>query len=182
MGGTPLVWNTCMVFFQAMLLGGYLYSHATTTYLDARRQTLVHIGLMLVTLIAMWTVAAVAGRPINVSASLSPQGVAFPAPQMFLVLALAVGLPFFTVATSAPLLQKWFADTGHPAAKDPYFLYGASNLGSLLALVGYTIVIEPLMGLENQSWLWAVGYFVLIGTVLGCVGLVWGPSAAMDER
>src|SRR5713226_8243955 len=179
MGGTPLVWNTCMVFFQAMLLGGYLYSHATTTYLDTRRQTLVHGGLMLVTVLAMGTVALVAGKPISVSTSLSPQGSAFPAPGMLLVLFLAVGLPFFTVATSAPLLQKWFANTGHPAAKDPYFLYGASNLGSVLALIAYPVLLEPQMRVATQSWTWAIGFLALFALTAGCAMLVWRSAPAV---
>ena len=88
-----------------------------------------------------------------------------------------VGLPFFVVATSAPLLQKWFADTGHSAGKDPYFLYGASNLGSMLALVLYPLVVEPLFPIGErfgeQAWLWTVGYALLVLLIGGCVAFVW---------
>ena len=83
-----------------------------------------------------------------------------------------VGVPFFVVATSAPLLQKWFAGTGHQAAKDPYFLYGASNLGSMLALMLYPLAVEPLFGLEQQAWLWTIGYGLLTILMIGCMGLV----------
>src|SRR5436190_120863 len=82
--------------------------------------------------------------------------------------AAAVGLPFFVVSTSAPLLQRWFADTDHPAARDPYFLYAASNLGSLLALVAYPFVVEPRYPLAAQGWLWSAGYLLLVGLTAGC--------------
>src|SRR5262249_53707529 len=88
-----------------------------------------------------------------------------------------VGLPFFVVATSAPLLQRWFATTGHPAAKDPYFLYRASNLGSRLALVSYPILAEPYFTLQTQTILWAVGYGILAALVIGCGIIVWKHSA-----
>src|SRR5262249_13301014 len=89
------------------------------------------------------------------------------------ILALIVGVPFFVVSTSAPLLQKWFAHTGHPAAKDPYFLYGASNLGSMLALLAYPVLIEPFFALRTQAWIWTVGYVVLAALVALCAAVVW---------
>src|SRR6202011_1578378 len=84
-----------------------------------------------------------------------------------------VGIPFFVVSTRAPLLQKWFGSTGHPAAKDPYFLYGASNLGSMLALILYPVAIEPWLDLNPQKWLWTVSYVVLVILVLACAAMVW---------
>src|SRR5262249_47959079 len=89
-----------------------------------------------------------------------------------------VGLPFFVVATSAPLLQKWFAGTTHPAAGDPYFLYGASNLGSMLSLLAYPVMVEPLLGLEAQSWLWMIGYGTLVLLVLLCGVAIWNSPIA----
>jgi hypothetical protein len=173
MGGTPIVWNTCMVFFQAMLLGGYLYSHLTTKWLGVRKQAYVHLGLLLVTILALITVATVYSQPIAINKDLTPQGQEIPVFGMLFVLLLAVGLPFFTVATSAPLLQKWFANTGHPAAKDPYFLYGASNLGSVLALVAYPIALEPNFRLATQSWVWSAGFVMLAFLIAGCAWLLW---------
>ena len=87
-----------------------------------------------------------------------------PIPATLLLLALIVGLPFFVVATSAPLLQKWFAATGHPAAKDPYFLYGASNFGSMLSLLAYPFIVEPWLTLHTQAYVWTAGcvFFVLM--------------------
>ncbi len=96
-----------------------------------------------------------------------------PIPGLLLVLFLSVGLPFFVVSASAPLLQKWFAGTGHPAAEDPYFLYGASNLGSMLALFGYPTVVEPWLTLANQRLLWRVGYGVLVLLMALCAVGLW---------
>ena len=143
LGGSPSVWDTCMVFFQAALLAGYAYAHATTTWLGVRRQAMVHAGLSLVPLFML---------PFGISAE---QGAACLRGESNRLAARtfvgSVGLPFFIVSTSAPLLQRWFASTGHPAAPDPYFLYGASNLGSLLALLAYPLLIEPLVRLTRQK-------------------------------
>src|SRR5262249_10834201 len=79
-------------------------------------------------------------------------------------------------ATSGPLLQKWFAETGHPSARDPYFLYAASNLGSMLGLIGYPLVLEPLLTLTQQGWLWALGYGLLALLTLACALVLWRSS------
>ena len=164
LGGTPAVWNTCMVFFQAMLLLGYLYAHLTSTWLGVRKQALLHVALLFLPVLAL---------PIVVNASLAPQGEANPVFGVLLLLFVAAGLPFFVVAASAPLLQKWFASTGHPAAADPYFLYGASNLGSMLALIGYPLLLEPNQTLPQQSRLWMIGYFALAMLIVFCAVLLW---------
>src|SRR4051812_26941930 len=95
----------------------------------------------------------------------TPSATVHPTAWLLKLLLVSVGLPFFAVATTAPLLQKWFAGTRHPAAKDPYFLYGASNLGSMLALLSYPTVIEPHLRLTDQSRFWAVGYGVLAALI-----------------
>src|SRR5262249_21327260 len=164
LGGTPAVWNTCMVFFQALLLAGYTYAHAATSWFGVRRQTLLHLGVLLLPLLNLG---------LTLDRGLLDYGEGNPMPGLLLVLVLSVGLPFFVVSTSAPLLQKWFASTGHPAAKDPYFLYGASNLGSILALVGYPTVIEAQLTLANQRLLWQIGYGLLVGLTAICVASVW---------
>src|SRR5262245_46099855 len=128
LGGTPAVWNTCMVFFQALLLAGYAYAHAAPARLGTRRQAVLHVGLLLLPLLVL---------PVAVPAEWSPGDPASPVPALLALLVLTIGLPFFVVSTSGPLLQRWFAATGHPRAADPYFLYAASNLGSMLALLGY---------------------------------------------
>src|SRR5438093_3419461 len=152
LGGTPQVWNTCMVFFQLTLLAGYAYTHTVSTRLPLRRQLILHAILLLLPIIILIPPIG----PFNVEGFVPPPG-SNPIPATLGILALVVGLPFFVVATSAPLLQKWFAYTGDKAAKDPYFLYAASNLGSLLALVLYPIFLEWLLPLDGQKVTWVVG-------------------------
>ncbi|MBT4711385.1 MAG: fused MFS/spermidine synthase [Alphaproteobacteria bacterium] len=165
LGGSAAVWNTAVVFFQATLLAGYLYAHLTTRLLGLRRQMLVHGALLLLVFTAL---------PISMA-----QGWIAPtdgSPVIWLVglLGLSVGLPFFAISATAPLLQKWFSHTDHPSADDPYFLYGGSNLGSLVALLGYPILIEPLIGLRAQGWAWSVGYAILAAGILACGAFLWG--------
>src|SRR6201995_1396795 len=105
-----------------------------------------------------------------------------PIVQPLIMLFAVLGIPFFVVSTSAPLLQKWFGSTGHPAAKDPYFLYGASNLGSMLALVLYPVLIEPFMDLSPQKWMWTAGYGVLVVLVLACAAMIWKPAGQVRPK
>lgn len=170
LGGTPGVWNTCMVFFQASLLAGYIYAHAATAWLGVRRQAALHVGLLLLPLSAL---------PIAVSIGWSPPVEENPIPWLLALLLVSVGLPFFVISASAPMLQKWFANTGHPAAKDPYFLYRASNLGSMLGLLAYPVLLEPTLRLAEQSWLWSWGYGLLVLLTLCCAVILWrGPVSA----
>jgi hypothetical protein len=161
LGGTPSVWNTCVVFFQLTLLVGYAYTHFATK-LPVRRQILIHCLLLFVPFLIL-----LPNGPFPV-ASFMPVTGGNPMLQTLILLATIVGIPFFVVSTTAPLLQKWFGHTGHPAAKDPYFLYGASNLGSMLALLLYPVLFEPIFGLEQQSWFYTIGYVVLVGIVICC--------------
>ena len=169
LGGTPAVWSTCMVFFQAALLGGYAYAHASTAWLGPRRQALLHLAVLALPLAVL---------PLGINASLVRGGETSPVVDVLLVLSLSVGLPFFVVSASAPLLQKWFTHTGHRAARDPYFLYAASNLGSMLALLAYPILIEPRVHLRDSGWLsqtrlWTLGYLLLAALVLACALILW---------
>lgn len=166
LGGTPSVWNTCMVFFQAALLGGYAYAHWLTKNRPLERQLRIHLillGTAFLPLILLRFDAGILARSI-----LPPPTTMNPAPWLLLVLALVAGLPFFAVSTSAPLLQKWFSSSDHPDANDPYFLYGASNLGSVLALVAYPFMIEPRIGVSSQVLFWVVGYLGLVGLTFLC--------------
>jgi hypothetical protein len=170
MGGTPAAWNTCMVFFQSLLLLGYLYTHAVTNKLEPRKQTRVHLtvlGVALAWLLGM-SLLAPDGSPVAVFRSLAPAGGAYPVVGMLGLLGVAIGLPFLVVSTSAPLLQKWFTYTGHESAKDPYFLYAASNAGSLISLLGYPLIIEPRLTRLEQGWLWAGGFALLLVLVGFC--------------
>ncbi len=170
LGGTPAVWNTCMVFYQAVLLLGYLYAHFSTKWLGSRRQAAVHLAILLLP----WLVL-----PIGIAAHQLPTGSENPVPWLLFLLTVSVGLPFFVVSASAPMLQAWFADTGHPAGRDPYFLYAASNLGSMLALLGYPVLVEPNLALAAQSWVWAGGYGGLIALTAGCAVLLWRSRGAV---
>jgi hypothetical protein len=168
LGGTPAVWNTCMVFFQAVLLAGYAYAHASTSSSSRRRHVLVHAFVLLLPFLIF---------PIGVASGWVPPGDTNPIPWLLALLLVSVGLPFFVLSASAPLLQKWFAQTGHPSAKDPYFLYAASNLGSMLALLGYPTVVEPNLTLKperwlSQSWLWTAGYGFFVLLMLACGWIV----------
>lgn len=158
LGGSPAVWNTCMVFFQAALLAGYAYAHYTVRYLGPRRQAIMHAVIVLLPLVVL-PVALRGGEP---PAEGSPIG------WLLMALALTIGLPFVVASTGGPLLQRWFAATGHRSASDPYFLYAASNAGSLLALLGYPFVIEPLTSVGLQRWMWSGGYVAFAVLTIAC--------------
>jgi len=164
LGGTPAVWNTCMVFYQAALLGGYLYAHFATRWLGTRRQAAAHLVLLCLP----WLVL-----PVGIAAHWQAPAGENPIPWLLLVMTACVGLPFFVVSASAPMLQAWFADTGHPAGRDPYFLYAASNLGSMAALLGYPLLVEPYLPLAGQSWWWSLGYGALMALTLACALVLW---------
>lgn len=169
LGGTPAVWSTCMVFFQAVLLEGYAYAHASAAWLGVRRQMLVHLALLALPLGVL---------PLTVNPALLRTSGANPVLDVLLLLSVSVGLPFLVVSATAPLIQKWFTRTAHPAARDPYFLYAASNLGSLLALLGYPTLIEPALHLRGEGWLtqtrlWSLGYVALAVLIACCVLTLW---------
>ena len=169
LGGAPAVWNTAMVFYQAVLLAGYAYAHVTMRWLGARRQAGLHLLVLLVPLLAL---------PIALPAGWIPPGDTSPIPWLLALLAAAVGLPFFAVSATSPVLQAWFAATGHPTARDPYVLYAASNVGSMLALLAYPALAERLLRLDSQSHLWAWGYGILVVLVAGCALALWRAGAA----
>ncbi len=172
LGGAPAVWNTCMVFYQTLLFLGYLYAHAVSLKLPLRRQILLHAGLLACSLIAL---------PVALPADAAPGADAAPVWWLLRTLLVAIGLPFFVVSTTAPLLQKWFSRCGHAQSGDPYFLYAASNAGSLLALLSYPFLIEPNLGLQAQRQDWSVGYLLLCGLILACGAWLWRGGAAAAE-
>jgi hypothetical protein len=162
LGGAPAVWSVAMAFFQGVLLAAYVYAHALTRLDNVRLAALIHLGTMVAALFAMpialnthW------GRPPN-------SGEAF---WLLSVFTTSIGLPFFAVAANGPLLQVWFARTGHPHAKDPYFLYGASNIGSFAALVAYPFVVEPILPLKLQSLAWTNGFLALAILIVLCAAV-----------
>src|SRR6266545_595676 len=164
LGGTPAVWNVSMLFFQLALLAGYLYAHWTIRRLGPRRQALLHLVLLLPPLLLL---------PIGIPDGWTPPQRGDPIPWLLALLAVSVGAPFFVVASTAPLLQRWLAATDHPRAADPYVLYRASNLGSVIGLLGYPALIEPTLRLGQQGRLWAAGYVLLVLLVAGCALALW---------
>jgi len=170
LGGTPAVWNTCLVFFQTVLLAGYAYAHASAKLLGRRGQTSLHIAVLLAALLIL---------PFHVPNGWAPPAGHNPAGWLLLLLAAAVGAPFFALSASTPMLQNWFAHSGHPSAADPYFLYAASNAGSLLGLLAYPLLLEPALRLSTQTRLWAWCYGLLLVLVAACAVRVWrGPDKA----
>ncbi len=174
-GGTPAVWNTCLVFFQAALLVGYTYAHLLGR-LPLRRQGLWH-AIALVVALALTPLVTL---PFGLANLLAPSPEANPIPALLALLAVAVGLPFVVASATAPLVQRWFGNTGHATARDPYFLYAASNLGSMIALIGYPLCIERLLPLAWQAWAWVIGYGLLVILVVACA-VVAGRSSAKSE-
>ncbi len=167
LGGSPAVWNTALVFYQAVLLLGYAYAHALSR-ITPRRQAMFHSVVLLLPALAL---------PIAVAHHGLPPGGGNPIPWLLGLLVSAVGLPFFVVSTGGSLLQRWFARTGHGGARDPYFLYAASNLGSLLGLLAYPLIIEPGLTVAEQSYAWTIGYVVLAGLTLACAWLALRPES-----
>ncbi|WP_146618235.1 fused MFS/spermidine synthase [Lujinxingia litoralis] len=160
LGGTPGVWNTCMMFFQAVLLGGYLWAHGLQR-LRPRRQLVLHGGLLLAALLAL---------PLSMTRMdlSSPLLSSYPNLWLLAALGLGVGLPFLALSTTSPLIQAWFARLDHRRSRDPYFLYAASNAGSLLALVGFPLLVEPIFGVRAQASLWSGAFALLVALLVGC--------------
>jgi hypothetical protein len=169
LGGSPSVWSTCLFFFQACLLLGYLYAHGIGRAMATRWQILVHVGLLIG--------VAVFALPIGLSpAATAPGGP--PVVWLVIELSLAVGAPIVAISATAPLLQLWFSKTHHVTASDPYFLYAASNAGSLLALVAYPFAIEPNLALGSQASDWSIGFGVLVAGLAICGFLTLRQQAA----
>ena len=161
LGGSPAVWNTSLAFFQAALLSGYAYAHLLQRIGSVRLQTLMHGAVL---------IAAGLVLPLRVTQALGEPGTHDPALWLLGVLTLSIGLPFAALSATAPLVQAWYARVraGEPDAANPYVLYVASNLGSLLALLAYPVLIEPALRLRTQTLGWSAGYgvfVVLVGAV-----------------
>ncbi|MDO8533861.1 MAG: fused MFS/spermidine synthase, partial [Xanthobacteraceae bacterium] len=172
LGGSPAVWSVAMVFFQATLLAGYAYAHFLTRHLPGRQSVVVHVLVMLSATLALpLAIATGWGRPPIEGEALWLIG----------LFAVSIGLPFFALSANAPLLQAWFARTGHPSARDPYFLYAASNIGSFLALLSYPFVIEPLTRLGDQTRFWSILFYGLIALIAVCGVLLVRSKNAMPS-
>lgn len=172
LGGSPTVWSTCLVFFQTVLLVGYLYAHAVSTWVPRPWQGLVHLGVL---------IAASITLPLSIE--IGAPGEADPRWWTLRALAGTVGVPLFALSATAPLLQRWFSRTDDPSAGDPYFLYGTSNAGSLLGLLAYPFV-EPLTARSDQAAIWSVGFWGVAVLIAACgyTGVRRSPPEAGEAR
>ena len=164
-GGAPAVWTTCMLFFQLLLLGGYFYSHIVSK-LGLRRQSIVHMSLLGLSLGVLALGAIFWKTPLLPGSSWRSGLPDSPVLGILGLLSVAVGLPYLCLSTTGPLLQNWFA-RAH-AVQSPYRLYALSNAGSLLGLITYPFVFEPNLRLHTQAWLWAVGYVAFSAACIVC--------------
>jgi hypothetical protein len=159
LGGGASVWIAVALFFQIALLAGYAYAHALSVTLSRQRQVIVHAAVC---------VAAMLMLPVTIPADWAPSSANLPQADLILLMARRIGLPFFVVSATSPLLQRWYSLTPAQDAGDPYHLYAASNLGSLAALFAYPTVIEPVFGLVAQSWAWSGGFGALLAALTAC--------------
>ena len=154
LGGSPSVWQTVMLFFQSLLLLGYAYVCYGATRLTFKQQKITHLIL---------TAIAVIFLPLSLYLHDIIERTHYPVVWLFISLIVSVGMPFFILSANAPLLQRWFSLSEDKSADNPYFLYSASNIGSLLALLSYPILIEPFITLSEQTWLWSFMYVCFAG-------------------
>jgi hypothetical protein len=168
-GGITAVWSTVMLFFQVLLTGGYAYGHYLVGRVRSGQQWKVHIALLAISVLLMLGLAFLWASPITPPASWKPQTVSDPIGHIFLLLAISIGLPYFMLSTNSPLMQAWFARR-FPGTI-PYRLYSLSNFGSLLALVTYPVLVEPLLTLRAQGWMWS-GLYLVFACVAGYVAFL----------
>ncbi|MBW8814520.1 MAG: fused MFS/spermidine synthase [Caulobacterales bacterium] len=173
LGGSASVWNTSMAFFQIALLAGYAYAHALQRIPTVRGQALAHVAALAIAAVAL---------PLRVNSLAGPPSSDHPNLWLLTELALSIGAPFAVLSATAPLVQAWHARTiGAADGKEPYVLYAASNVGSLLALLAYPLLVEPLFTLAGQRYGWSTGYglFVLVIAALGFAasGVAVAPAA-----
>ncbi len=167
-GGAPAVWTTAMLFFQSVLLAGYLYAHLLVRLPSVAAQAGIHL--------ALWA-AALLFLPLGIPEGWRYDATGSTVAQTLALYALGVGLPFAVLSANAPLLQAWYRRSGGASAEDPYFLYGASNLGSLLALLAFPLAAEPLFGMRQIGAGWAAG-FVALGGLLAACAVIAAPRRA----
>lgn len=172
-GGSPAVWNTAMVFFQGCLLAGYALAHLGLRHLGWKRLGLINLILALLT--AGWLLPPLPALE-------PPDADLHPALSLLRLLTTSMGLPFLLVCCNAPLLQYWFSQSDHPQRENPYFLYAASNLGSLAALLAYPWLIEPALTVKTQAQFWSVGFVLLFSLMALCLMLIWRRRAAPQSR
>ncbi|MEW5737944.1 MAG: fused MFS/spermidine synthase [Myxococcota bacterium] len=176
-GGAPAVWTTCLLFFQVVLLGGYAWSHLVVRRLRGAWQRRAHLALLAVAVAALVVSALDWGTPLVPSAALKPAGSESPTLRLLGLLFLSVGLPYFTLSSTGPLLQAWVAQRVPTATA--LRLYSASNLGSLVGLLAFPIIFEPLWPLKMLAWSWSVGF---VAFAVACAAIAWrAPEVPRDD-
>ncbi len=163
LGGTPAVWNTSMMFYQGLLLLGYFYAFLVTRFLRLSHQVILHLILLALAALTL---------PIVIPDYLTNPDVHFPIYWLLTALTVVIGAPLFVLCATAPLLQHWFSTTQHRQAQDPYFLYAASNLGSMLSLLAYPFILERFLTLQKQSIDWSIGYGILFLCIMACASFL----------
>ncbi len=168
-GGAPAVWTTCLLFFQLVLLGGYAWSHLVVRRLEGAWQRRAHVLLLACAVLALAITTLSWNTPLVPSSTLRPQGSDAPTLRLLMLLGLSVGLPYFALSSTGPLLQAWVSQKV-PAAT-AMRLYAVSNIGSLVGLLAFPVVFEPFWPLRSLAWAWAAG-FTLFAVL--CASLAWG--------
>jgi hypothetical protein len=166
-GGSAAVWSAALLFFQLILLAGYLYAHCLIRYVKPSRQAWVHLALL---------AASVATLPIIPAARWKPSGSGDPTWQIMLLLGATVGLPYLLLSSTSPLLQAWYVRTRRGAV--PYRMFALSNLGSMLALLSYPVLVEPALRLGTQAVTWSAGYGVFAAM---CAAVGWRARGFQDS-
>ena len=166
-GGSAAVWTSCMLFFQMALLGGYAYAHWVNGQ-SGRKQTLIHLVLLAFSFLSL---------PILPSPSWKPHGLEDPLLRILGLLAATVGLPYFLLASTSPLLQSWYSRSNGGAM--PYRFFALSNAGSMLGLLTYPVLIEPYLTSGQQAWMWSVSY---VAFVLVCGVVAWRSRDSHGEH
>lgn len=167
-GGSAAVWTTSMLVFQVLLLGGYVYSHLVALRLQPKNQVRLHLGLLGIALLLVVELSLLWPSAITPSTSWRPANSASPVRDVAVIILLSVGFPFFVLSTTAPLLQRWFSLQGRELTT--YRLYSVSNLGSLLGLLTFPFLLEPLLRMRTQGILWSILFCLFIG---GCAWCAW---------
>jgi len=183
-GGSPAVWTTCMLFFQALLVGGYAYAHGLVSRTGPRRQGTVHLAVLAGSLCVIAFQWVLWRSPVLPGADWKPPDGSMPVLRILALLGISVGLPFLVLSSTSSLMQAWFSRT-HPG-RSPYWLFSLSNAGSLLGLVSYPFLVEPTLPLRGQALMWTGGFTVFAACCVACAlramrgAAPVGPSPAED--
>lgn len=177
-GGAPAVWTTCMLFFQALLLAGYAYAHWLNAA-STRTQKRVHLALLAAAFALLGASWWKWGSPLLPIHAPSANAIDAPIANIFRLLIVSIGLPFFVLSTTSPLLQRWYALAG---GVSPYRLYAASNAGSMLGLLSYPFAVEPMLTLRSQSWIWCGAFAAFASLCVWCMRILPRSTATSETR